>query len=237
MKCPTPSLVVFSGDTDTTSSTTESRSPSSSGIKNSASLEALTKVLPGRGTRIAIPAAGRTPPGTHGCGISQPISNPGGPTRPPHTRGRELGVPIRRVVVAHQRGEMLDPGSADRRSGNPGLGACAHHLQRVLVGPERVLVTDVVSHMVSADSLEAARKHESNGRGIYASGAAHRGAPSLLDDVQAVGRRTQRRADLHRCDPRPCLRWHIASPKILAGFLHDERVPARHRYPIPAHGM
>src|SRR5215211_1696433 len=46
-KCPTPRRVRFSGDTDTTSSTTLSRSPSRMGIANSASLDALIIVVPG----------------------------------------------------------------------------------------------------------------------------------------------------------------------------------------------
>ena len=58
---------------------------------------------------------------------------------------------------------MLDPGTADGGSRNPGLGTCAHHLQRVLVGAERVLVTDVVSHLVSADALRAGVAYMTSG--------------------------------------------------------------------------
>ena len=42
-------------------------------------------VVPGSGTRIAIDGTGRSPFGSHGGGISQPISRAGGATRPPHT--------------------------------------------------------------------------------------------------------------------------------------------------------
>ena len=58
MKWPTPRRVVFSGDTDTTSSTTLSRSPSKTGVKNSTSLDALMIAVPGSGTRTAIDAVG-----------------------------------------------------------------------------------------------------------------------------------------------------------------------------------
>jgi hypothetical protein len=40
--------------------------------------------VPGNGTRTAIDAVGAWPFGTHGGGISRPISNAGGATRPPH---------------------------------------------------------------------------------------------------------------------------------------------------------
>src|SRR5436305_7488488 len=83
MKCPTPSLDCFSFDTDTTSSMTVSRSPSTIGSGNSASLAALMKVVPGSGTRIAIADTGGRPPGSHGSGVSQPITRPGGATNPP----------------------------------------------------------------------------------------------------------------------------------------------------------
>lgn len=85
MKCPAPRRVFFSGDTETTSSTTLSMSPSNTGVKYSASLDALMIAVPGRGTRTAIDAVGGPPVGTHGGGISSPISNAGGATRPPQT--------------------------------------------------------------------------------------------------------------------------------------------------------
>src|SRR6185312_6191432 len=85
MKCPVPSRVFFSGDTDTTSSTTLSMSPSNTGIRYSASLDALMIAVPGRGTRTAMEAVGGRPFGTHGGGISRPIRSAGGATRPPQT--------------------------------------------------------------------------------------------------------------------------------------------------------
>ena len=85
MKCPVPRRVFFSGDTETTSSTTLSMSPSNTGVRYSASLDALMIAVPGRGTRTAIDAVGGSPLGTHGGGISRPISNAGGATRPPQT--------------------------------------------------------------------------------------------------------------------------------------------------------
>src|SRR6478609_4664451 len=84
MKCPAPTRVFFSGDTDTTSSTTLSMSPSTTGNKYSASLDALMIAVPGNGTRTAIDAVGGWPFGTHGGGISRPISKAGGATSPPH---------------------------------------------------------------------------------------------------------------------------------------------------------
>src|SRR5258705_10297190 len=85
MKWPTPRRVVFSGDTDTTSSTTLRRSPSNTGDENSTSLDALMIAVPGSGTRTAIDAVGGAPVGTQGGGISSPISSAGGATIQPHT--------------------------------------------------------------------------------------------------------------------------------------------------------
>src|SRR6478609_9621782 len=83
-KCPVPSRVFFSGDTETTSSITWSRSPSRMVVGNSTSLEALMNVVPGNGTRIAIDGVGGSSEGSHGGGITQPINNAGGAIRPPH---------------------------------------------------------------------------------------------------------------------------------------------------------
>ena len=83
MKWPTPSRVCFSGDTDTSSSTAVSRSPSTIGATNSTSLAALMNVVPGNGTRSTIDAAGGLPPGCHGGGISHPIKRAGGASKPP----------------------------------------------------------------------------------------------------------------------------------------------------------
>src|SRR5829696_382582 len=91
MKWPTPRLVVFSGDTDTTSSTTLSRSPSNTGAKNSTSLDALMIAVPGNGTRTAIEAVGGSPLGTQGGGISRPTNSAGGATIPPHTCSANSG--------------------------------------------------------------------------------------------------------------------------------------------------
>jgi|GEM_PF-5793155 len=58
------------------------------GRRNSQSLAALMKVLPGNGTRSASDA-GRAFPcsaGCHGGGISQPINSAGGAGTPPHCR-------------------------------------------------------------------------------------------------------------------------------------------------------
>ena len=56
------------------------------GSGNSASLAALMNVVPGSGTRIAIADTGGRPPGSHGSGVSHPISSAGGATRPPQVR-------------------------------------------------------------------------------------------------------------------------------------------------------
>src|SRR5262249_25075995 len=67
-KCPVPSRVVFSADTETTSSTTCRRSPSAMVAGNSTSLEALMNVVPGSGTRMAIDGRGGSSLGSQGGG-------------------------------------------------------------------------------------------------------------------------------------------------------------------------
>src|ERR1700743_3951045 len=90
MKCPTPSLDCFSGDTDTSVATMVNRSPSRMGRGNSASLAAFTIVVPGSGTRSAIAATGGAPSGSHGSGVSQPISRAGGGTNSPQGPGAKF---------------------------------------------------------------------------------------------------------------------------------------------------
>ena len=79
---------VYAGDTDTSSSTTVSRSPSTMGRRNSTSLAALMNVVPGNGTRSTTDAAGGLAlpcwRGSHGGGISHPINKAGGASSPPH---------------------------------------------------------------------------------------------------------------------------------------------------------
>src|SRR5271165_1113771 len=82
-KWPTPSRVRFSGETDTTSSTMVSRSPSTMGSGNSASFAALINVVPGNGTRMAIADTTGCPLGSQGGGVSHPISSAGGASSPP----------------------------------------------------------------------------------------------------------------------------------------------------------
>src|SRR5690348_11253641 len=83
MKCPVPRRVCFSGDTEATSSTTLSMSPSNTGSRYSDSLDALMIAVPGSGTLTAIDAVGGCPDGSHGGGIRSPTSRAGGARRPP----------------------------------------------------------------------------------------------------------------------------------------------------------
>ena len=118
-------------------------------------------VVPGSGTRIAIDGIGGRSVGSHGGGISQPISSAGGATSPPQTALGELGVPVSRVGVAHHRREMLDPGSADGGACVSGLAAHADHSQRVLICAERELVPDARAHTGTALS-RGTRSHSSS---------------------------------------------------------------------------